>query len=74
MPSPPWNCRTLLPGRIGFGEDLVLYGIDWLNSDPLGTQGQVLGIMRDSFDGRSAVAREQSFRLNSKAENEGIVC
>lgn len=50
-----------------FGEDRVLFGSDWPNSDPLGTYGQVLGIVRDYFAGKSREAQEKYFRLNSKA-------
>ncbi len=50
-----------------FGEDRVLYGSDWPNSDPLGTYAQVIGIVREYFDGKSDEAREKYFRLNSKS-------
>ena len=49
-----------------FGEHRVLYGSDWPNSDPLGTYGQVLSIVRDYFDEKSSAASEKYFRLNSK--------
>ena len=50
-----------------FGEDRVLYGSDWPNSDPLGTYGQVIGIVREYFEEQSETAREKYFRLNSMA-------
>lgn len=50
-----------------FGEDRVLYGSDWPNSDPLGTYGQVIGIVREYFAEKSETAREKYFRLNSMA-------
>ncbi len=55
-----------------FGEDRVLYGSDWPNSDPLGTYGQVLGIVREYFEEKSRAAREKYFRLNSKAAYKWI--
>ncbi len=48
-----------------FGEDRVLYGSDWPNSDPLGTYGEVIGIVRDYFASKSPEARAKYFRTNS---------
>ena len=50
-----------------FGEDRVLYGSDWPNSDPLGTYSQVIGIVREYFSEKGAAATEKYFRLNSQA-------
>ncbi len=50
-----------------FGEDRVLYGSDWPNSDPLGTYAQVFGIVREYFSDKGSAAQEKCFRLNSKA-------
>ena len=50
-----------------FGEDRVLFGSDWPNSDPLGTYAQVIGIVREYFAGKSRGAQEKYFRLNGKA-------
>ena len=50
-----------------FGEDRVLYGSDWPNSDPLGSYSQVIGIVREYFSDKEATAREKYFRLNSKS-------
>lgn len=55
-----------------FGENRVLYGSDWPNSDPLGTYGQVLGIVREYFEEKSLAARQKYFRLNSKAAYKWI--
>ena len=50
-----------------FGEDRVLYGSDWPNSDPLGTYAQVIGIVREYFEAKGRVALEKYFRRNSEA-------
>ena len=50
-----------------FGEDRVLYGSDWPNSEPLGPYSKVIGIVQEYFDSKSSEAREKYFRLNSKA-------
>lgn len=50
-----------------FGEDRVLYGSDWPNSDPLGSYGQVIGIVREYYADKSAAAHEKYFRTNSEA-------
>ena len=50
-----------------FGEDRVLYGSDWPNSEPLGPYSKVIGIVQEYFDSKSNEAREKYFRLNSKA-------
>ena len=50
-----------------FGEDRVLYGSDWPNSDPLGQYSKVIGIVRDYFSDKGPAAQEKYFRLNSKS-------
>ena len=50
-----------------FGEDHVLYGSDWPNSDQWGTYSQVLGIVREYFNGKGKVAAEKYFWKNSAA-------
>ena len=50
-----------------FGEDRVLFGSDWPNSDPLGSYSQVIGIVREYFSEKSRAAQEKYFRLNGKA-------
>ena len=50
-----------------FGEDRVLFGSDWPNSDPLGKYDQVLGVVRDYFSDKGRPAQEKYFRLNAKA-------
>jgi L-fuconolactonase len=48
-----------------FGEDRLLYGSDWPNSDPWGTYAQVLHIVRQYFAKRSRSAAEKFFWKNS---------
>ena len=50
-----------------FGEDRILFGSDWPNSDPLGTYAQVIGIVQEYFASKSRQQQEKYFRLNSKA-------
>ncbi len=50
-----------------FGEDRVMFGSDWPNSDPLGTYAQVIGIVQKYFSTKSRLAQEKYFRLNGKA-------
>jgi predicted TIM-barrel fold metal-dependent hydrolase len=50
-----------------FGEDRVLYGSDWPNSDPFAPYDAILGLVRQYFAGKSAVAAEKYFWKNSKA-------
>jgi predicted TIM-barrel fold metal-dependent hydrolase len=50
-----------------FGEDRLLYGSDWPNSDPLGTYEQVFAIVREYFDGKGREAAEKYFWRNSVA-------
>jgi len=49
-----------------FGEDRVLYGSDWPNSEPLGTYSQVFGIVQRYFSGKGAKIAEKYFFRNSQ--------
>ena len=48
-----------------FGPDRLLYGSDWPNSDPLGSYSDVLGVVREYFDGKGREASEKFFWKNS---------
>lgn len=48
-----------------FGEDRVLYGSDWPNSDQWAAYPQVFGIVRDYFMARGRSAAEKYFWKNS---------
>ncbi len=50
-----------------FGEDRVLYGSDWPNSEPLGPYPKVLGIVRRYAAEKSRAAQEKYFWRNSIA-------
>lgn len=50
-----------------FGEDRVLYGSDWPNSDQWAPYPKVLGLVRDYFSGKSVAAQEKYFWRNSVA-------
>ena len=50
-----------------FGEDRVLYGSDWPNSEPLGPYTKVIGIVQEYFSSKSREVQEKYFRINSKA-------
>ena len=50
-----------------FGEDRVLYGSDWPNSDQWAPYPKVLGLVRDYFSGKSGAAQEKYFWKNSVA-------
>ncbi|HUX28738.1 MAG TPA: amidohydrolase family protein [Terracidiphilus sp.] len=50
-----------------FGEDHVLFGSDWPNSDHVATYAQTFGIVRGYMAGKSAEAREKYFWKNSIA-------
>ena len=50
-----------------FGQDRLIYGSDWPNSDPFGTYPQVLKIVREYFTGKGKVAAEKFFWKNSIA-------
>jgi len=48
-----------------FGEDRVLYGSDWPNSEPLGPYSKVLGIVRKYVGEKSRTVQEKYFWRNS---------
>lgn len=48
-----------------FGENKLLYGSDWPNSDPWGSYPQVLGLVREYVRGKGAAAEEKFFWRNS---------
>jgi len=48
-----------------FGEDKLMYGSDWPNSDPLGSYAQVLGVARAYVSGKSRASQEKFFWKNS---------
>jgi predicted TIM-barrel fold metal-dependent hydrolase len=50
-----------------FGEDRVLYGSDWPNSDQWRPYGDVLGLVQEYFAGKSTLAAEKYFWKNSVA-------
>jgi L-fuconolactonase len=50
-----------------FGEDRVLYGSDWPNSDQWATYPEVLGLVREYFASKGRVAEEKYFWKNSVA-------
>ena len=50
-----------------FGEDRLLYGSDWPNSDPVGTYEQVFGIVHEYFSAKGREAAEKYFWKNSVA-------
>ncbi len=50
-----------------FGEDRLLYGSDWPNSEPRGTYPQVLAVVREYFTGKGRRAEEKYFWRNSIA-------
>jgi L-fuconolactonase len=50
-----------------FGEDRLLYGSDWPNSDPVGTYEQVFGIVHEYFAAKGREAAEKYFWKNSVA-------
>ena len=50
-----------------FGQDRLIYGSDWPNSDPWGTYAQVLNIVQTYFAGKGRSAEEKFFWKNSMA-------
>jgi L-fuconolactonase len=50
-----------------FGEDRLLYGSDWPNSDPFAPYPVVLGLVREYFTGKGRAAAEKYFWKNSVA-------
>ena len=60
--------RATLDELIGvLGEDRVLYGSDWPNSDLMRPYPDVFGLVQEYFAGRSQAAREKYFWRNSVA-------
>jgi predicted TIM-barrel fold metal-dependent hydrolase len=55
-----------------FGEDQLLYGSDWPNSDHLGTYAQVLSIVREYFTGKGTAVAEKFFWRNSIAAYQWV--
>ena len=49
-----------------FGEDRILYGSDWPNSDTVATYAQVFSVATEYLKGRSRSARTKYFRTNSR--------
>jgi predicted TIM-barrel fold metal-dependent hydrolase len=50
-----------------FGQDRLIYGSDWPNSDHWGPYQQVLGVVRDYFTNKGAAVAEKFFWKNSAA-------
>ena len=50
-----------------FGQDRLLFGSDWPNSDHWGTYPQVLSVVREYFTGKGPAAAEKYFWKNSLA-------
>ena len=50
-----------------FGEDRLLYGSDWPNSDPVAPYGVVLALVREYFEGKGSAAAGKYFEKNSQA-------
>jgi L-fuconolactonase len=50
-----------------FGEDRLLYGSDWPNSDPFAPYDVVLALVREYFAGKGSVAAAKYFAANSRA-------
>jgi len=50
-----------------FGQDRLIYGSDWPNSDHWGTYRQILNVVREYFSSRGQAAAEKFFWKNSSA-------
>jgi L-fuconolactonase len=50
-----------------FGQDKLLFGSDWPNSEPTGNYSQVLAIVREYFNGKGRAVAEKYFWKNSVA-------
>ena len=62
------NYRSVLDEIVGvFGEDRILYGSDWPNSEPLGNYEEVLGIVQAYFAEKGRGVQEKYFRVNSQS-------
>lgn len=49
-----------------FGEDRIIFGSDWPNSDTVASYQRVLAIARQYLRGRSKTAQQKFFRANSR--------
>ena len=63
----PSTASLLDPIYAAFGEDRVLYGSDWPNSDTSGTYAQGLSTIQAYFAPKSRMAQEKFFWRNSLA-------
>lgn len=50
-----------------FGQDRVLYGSDWPNSDTVGTYDEVFAVVKEYFDAKGPAVAEKYFWKNSIA-------
>jgi predicted TIM-barrel fold metal-dependent hydrolase len=55
-----------------FGQDRLIYGSDWPNSDHWGTYRQVLNVVREYFSSRGKVVAEKFFWKNSIAAYQWV--
>ena len=67
LPDKPSTASLLDPLYATFGEDRVLYGSDWPNSDTAGTYTQGLLAVQGYFAGKGRAAQEKFFWRNSLA-------
>ena len=68
VPLEPGRYRETLDAIWGvFGEDRVLFGSDWPNSDHMASYGETLGLVRGYVEGKGRVAMEKYFWRNSVA-------
>lgn len=68
VPEDPGFYRSRLDDLYGvFGEDRVLYGSDWPNSDQWAPYPKVLNVVREYFTGKPRAAQEKYFWKNSVA-------
>ncbi len=67
LPDKPSTASLLDPLVATFGEDRVLYGSDWPNSDTAGTYSQGLLAVKAYFAPKSRAAQEKFFWRNSLA-------
>jgi predicted TIM-barrel fold metal-dependent hydrolase len=67
QPDKPSTASLLDPLYATFGEDRVLYGSDWPNSDTAGTYSQGLLAVQAYFATKSRIAQEKFFWRNSVA-------
>jgi len=50
-----------------FGENRVLFGSDWPNSDNWAAYSKVFGVVREYFTGKGPIVAQKYFRMNSMA-------